>query len=88
VLIVLKSWSIHFLEPSGPAQACNGIAFTNNFRPLVFQKESKFIVEFNYAKFCLSRERRISGSKEWLSCPENNPKFEDFYVESFNFTAD
>jgi len=26
VLIVLKSWSLNPLEPSGPAQACNGIA--------------------------------------------------------------
>jgi len=27
VLIVLKSGSLNLLEPSGPAQACNGIAF-------------------------------------------------------------
>ena len=26
VPIVLKSWSINLLEPSGPVQACNGIA--------------------------------------------------------------
>jgi hypothetical protein len=26
VLIVLKSGSLNFLEPSGPVQACNGIA--------------------------------------------------------------
>jgi hypothetical protein len=29
VLIVLKSGSHRLLEPSGPAQACNGIAFIN-----------------------------------------------------------
>jgi len=27
-LIVLKSGSLNLLEPSGPVQACNGIAFT------------------------------------------------------------
>jgi hypothetical protein len=27
VSIVLKSWSLNLLEPSGPVQACNGIAF-------------------------------------------------------------
>jgi hypothetical protein len=26
VLIVLKSWSLNLLEPSGPVQVCNGIA--------------------------------------------------------------
>jgi len=26
VPIVLKSWSLNLLEPSGPVQACNGIA--------------------------------------------------------------
>jgi 7-keto-8-aminopelargonate synthetase-like enzyme len=25
---VLKSWSLNLLKPSGPVQACNGIAFT------------------------------------------------------------
>jgi hypothetical protein len=27
VPIVLKSWSLNLLEPSGPVQACNGIPF-------------------------------------------------------------
>ena len=38
VLTVLKSGSLNFLEPSGPAQACNGIAlpFTFNLTALIW----------------------------------------------------
>jgi len=37
VPIVLKSWSLNFLEPSGSVQACNGIAST--FLAFVSSKE-------------------------------------------------
>jgi hypothetical protein len=32
VPIVLKSGSLNFLEPSGPVQACNGIALPSNIQ--------------------------------------------------------
>ena len=37
VVMVLKSWSLNFLEPSGAVQACSGIAFT--FLAFVRSKE-------------------------------------------------
>jgi len=38
VLIVLKSGSLYLLEPSGPVQACNGIALPLPY--LTFMKQS------------------------------------------------
>ena len=31
--VVMKSGNLNFLEPFGPLQACNGIAFTGLYNP-------------------------------------------------------
>jgi hypothetical protein len=38
VPIVLKSWSLKLLEPSGPVQACNGIAVAFDFYHILISR--------------------------------------------------
>ena len=44
VPIVLKSGSLNLLEPSGPVQACNGIALSLLFIAKVMKKQSGTVI--------------------------------------------
>jgi hypothetical protein len=55
MLIVLKSWSLCLLEPSGPVQACNGIAL-----PLPLWIEIHLRPKLNYEFQCVSSHKARS----------------------------
>jgi hypothetical protein len=46
VPIVLKSGSLNFLEPSGPVQACNGIASLYGITRVCWMQQNEFIAVF------------------------------------------
>ena len=66
VLIVLKSGSLNLLEPSGPVQACNGIALTLPNTSEYFVGTSSVVYRYVTNNTPLSLRNGIEWLKMWL----------------------
>ena len=58
VPIVLKSGSLDILEPSGPVQACNGIAL-----PLRLNVLLQYTISELFVTYCLQIDRQTNTSR-------------------------